>query len=121
MPSRIEAQVLFEALAQREIRMIPDGDGLIVEPASLLTDADCDAIREHKTALLRYLAAGPARPPQSPPDETTNEEVLEVSCDFNPADQPNPDLVTVRWRDGVLISDSSATSSFESREEAEID
>ena len=41
-------------------------------------------------------------------DQTSNKQALERSRHFNPADKPDPGLVTVRWRDGVLVSDCPA-------------
>jgi hypothetical protein len=46
---------ILENLANRGIRLTPDGDGLIVEPASKLTDVDRRLIRQHKAALLARL------------------------------------------------------------------
>jgi hypothetical protein len=46
---------LVENLTRRGIRLIPAPPKLIVEPAELLTDADCEAIRAAKPALMRLL------------------------------------------------------------------
>jgi hypothetical protein len=43
---------LLASLTVRGISLIPDGNGLIAQPASKLTDTDREAIRAHKTALL---------------------------------------------------------------------
>ena len=53
----MNAQSLIETLSEKGVRLIPDGDGLVVEPASKLTDADRRAIRAHKAELLHLLAA----------------------------------------------------------------
>jgi SOS-response transcriptional repressor LexA len=54
----MNAQSLIETLSEKGVRLIPDGDGLVVEPASRLTDAEREAIRAHKAELLQQLAAG---------------------------------------------------------------
>ena len=48
-------QALLDTLAARGVRLLLDGDGLVVKPASKLTDADRQAIRNHKPELLRLL------------------------------------------------------------------
>jgi hypothetical protein len=53
----MNARVLVADFSRRDIRIIPDGDGLIVEPASMLTEADRQAIRAHKGELLTLLTA----------------------------------------------------------------
>lgn len=50
------ALALLDTLTRRGVRLLPDGDGLVIRPASRLTDADRAAIREHKTELLRLLS-----------------------------------------------------------------
>jgi hypothetical protein len=52
----MEAEALIASLAQRGIRLFPDGDGIIVEPASRLTEADRDAIRDRKREILALLS-----------------------------------------------------------------
>jgi TubC N-terminal docking domain len=47
---------LLAGLVERGIRLIPDGDRLVVEPASKLSDDDRRAIRAHKAALLTLLS-----------------------------------------------------------------
>lgn len=56
----MKAEGLLSALLARGVRLIPDGDGLIVEPASGLTDADRHAIRARKPQLLALLRSGPS-------------------------------------------------------------
>jgi TubC N-terminal docking domain len=46
---------IVQTLARRGIELTPDGDGIIVEPASRLTDDDRRVIRAHKPELLAYL------------------------------------------------------------------
>jgi hypothetical protein len=48
----VRVEAFLSSLAERRIRLIPDGDGLVVEPASRLTDADRQIIRQHKPELL---------------------------------------------------------------------
>jgi hypothetical protein len=48
--------LIIADLSRRGIRLTPDGDGLIVEPASQLTDKDCDLIQQHKAEILTALA-----------------------------------------------------------------
>ena len=52
---------LISSFAERGIKLLPDGDGLIVEPASKLTDADERIIRTWKPQLLEYLTRAPER------------------------------------------------------------
>ena len=49
------AQGLIANLAARGITLTPNGDSLIVQPRERLTDADRDAIRQHKAGLLALL------------------------------------------------------------------
>ena len=58
----MDAQALISDLASRDIRLILDGDSLIAQPASKLTDADRDTIRTHKTTLLAHLRVAQYRP-----------------------------------------------------------
>jgi hypothetical protein len=51
----VTAEVIIADLGQRGIRLTPAGDGIAVEPASRLTDADRQAIRAHKVELLTLL------------------------------------------------------------------
>ena len=53
----MSVQSLIVTLSRKGVRLIPDGDGLVVEPASRLTDAEREAIRTHKAELLQQLAA----------------------------------------------------------------
>jgi len=63
----MNAEALLVDLSGRGIRLTPDGDELVVEPASKLTDADRDLIRQYKPALLPVLAAQELTTlPQSP-------------------------------------------------------
>jgi hypothetical protein len=48
-------QTLIATLNARGVQLMLDGDGLVAKPASKLTDADREAIRAHKTELLRLL------------------------------------------------------------------
>lgn len=57
----MDAQALLSNLFARGIMLIPDGDALIARPRQRLTDADREAIRRHKTALLAHLSAEEAR------------------------------------------------------------
>jgi hypothetical protein len=50
------AGALLDTLAQRGVKLVPDGNALIAQPASKLTDADREAIRAHKAEVLRLLA-----------------------------------------------------------------
>jgi tubulysin polyketide synthase-like protein len=59
MPDEIES--LISTFTRRGIKLIPDGDGLIVEPASKLTDADERTIRTWKSHLLEFLSRAPER------------------------------------------------------------
>jgi TubC N-terminal docking domain len=54
----VSAQALISNLAARGITLTPNGDSLIVRPRERLTDADRDAIRQSKPALLAHLRAG---------------------------------------------------------------
>jgi hypothetical protein len=47
---------LLASIADRGIRLIRDGHGLIAKPAAKLTDADRELIREHKAAILTALS-----------------------------------------------------------------
>jgi hypothetical protein len=49
-----EVESLISAFARRGITFIPDGDGLIIEPASKLTDADERTIQTWKPQLLEF-------------------------------------------------------------------
>jgi tubulysin polyketide synthase-like protein len=51
-----EIETLISTFTKRGIKLIPDGDGLIVEPASNLTDADERTIRTWKPQLLDFLS-----------------------------------------------------------------
>lgn len=50
------AQVLVQTLAARGIRLSTNGQSVIVEPASRLTDDDRAAIRAHKSELVQILS-----------------------------------------------------------------
>jgi len=54
----VDAQALIQTLAARGVTLIPDGDGLIARPRERLTEADREAIRQSKAALLAHLRAG---------------------------------------------------------------
>jgi hypothetical protein len=54
----VDVQSFVSGLDQSDIRLIPDGDSLIVEPASKLTDEDCAFIVGHKAEILTALARG---------------------------------------------------------------
>ncbi len=56
-----DAVSLVESLSRRGIRLTPNPPKLTVEPASKLTDADREAIRQHKPALLALLTAPKAK------------------------------------------------------------
>jgi hypothetical protein len=51
----MNVQALLEDLTSRGVQLTPDGDGLVVRPASKLTDSDRQAIRTHKPELLAVL------------------------------------------------------------------
>jgi len=53
----MNVEALVAALSERGIRLIPDGNAVVVKPASKLTDEDRLAIRVNKTALLALLLA----------------------------------------------------------------
>ena len=57
----MDAQALLSNLSARGIMLTPDGDALIARPRQRLTDADREAIRRHKAALLAHLSAEGAR------------------------------------------------------------
>ena len=57
----MDAQALLSNLSARGIMLTPDGDALVARPRQRLTDADREAIRRHKTALLAHLSAEDAR------------------------------------------------------------
>jgi TubC N-terminal docking domain len=85
----IDARVFVDSLALRGIRLFPDGDGLIVEPASKLTDDDCRAIRQHKPALLTHLRShtepastisADSRSPLISPEVRTKIEAIEADA-----------------------------------------
>jgi tubulysin polyketide synthase-like protein len=59
LPDEIES--LISTFTRRGIKLIPDGDGLIVEPASKLTQADERTIRTWKPQLLEFLSRAPER------------------------------------------------------------
>src|SRR3984957_16444540 len=52
----MNAPALLANFRSRKIRIIPDGDSSIVEPASKLTTADREAIRQHKTSPLAFFS-----------------------------------------------------------------
>src|SRR5262249_9037478 len=52
---------VIASFTARGIRLIPDGNGLIVEPASKLTDADREDINAHGFALLAPMSAEAVR------------------------------------------------------------
>jgi len=52
----MSVQSIIVSLGGRGIQLIPDGDGLIVEPASKLADADRALISRHKAEILAVLA-----------------------------------------------------------------
>jgi hypothetical protein len=91
---------LVTALAARGVQLMPDGDGLVARPASKLTDADRQAIRAHKSTLIRLLTTNqlPCRHIQDP-----------ALRDFYTA---HPELTCVRcFLDGApLASTDSATN-----------
>lgn len=68
-----EIETLISTFTRRGIKLIPAGDGLIVEPASKLTDADERTIRTWKPQLLQFLSRQsernrwPERPRQALP------------------------------------------------------
>src|SRR6266851_3306380 len=55
----MDVQALMEDFSRRGIRLIPNPPKLVVEPASILTDADRVAIRTHKGELLALLSPDP--------------------------------------------------------------
>lgn len=59
------AHQLYASLLARNFRLTATGDQLLVSPRGCLLQADCDAIVEHKQALLDIItgaeAGGPAR------------------------------------------------------------
>jgi hypothetical protein len=57
----MDVQALLSNLSARGIMLTPDGDALIARPRQRLTDADREAIRRHKAALLAHLSAEEAR------------------------------------------------------------
>jgi len=63
------AQTLIADFRKRGIRLMPDGDSLIVEPASRLSDADRAAIRQYKPLLLVLLTVNETE--AAPPATTT--------------------------------------------------
>jgi hypothetical protein len=65
----MEASELFHSLTARGIRLVAEGSGLVVIPASKLTDDDREAIRAHKAEILAAL-----QPP------TPSESEVERAC-----------------------------------------
>ena len=63
------AETLVVTFASRGIELAADGDTLMAKPASKLTDADREAIRQHKAALLDLLCAAPQRAPCAVPED----------------------------------------------------
>jgi hypothetical protein len=55
----MQPEALLAAFAKRGITIRPDGPRLVVIPASKLSDADRDTIRQSKPALLRILSISP--------------------------------------------------------------
>lgn len=55
----MDATALVETLRGRGVTFWSEGDRLRFRPASALTDADRDALREHKPAILRLLGNAP--------------------------------------------------------------
>lgn len=54
----MDAESLVASFTARGIQLIPDGNGLIVQPAAKLTDFDRQIIRSHGPQMLVYLRAG---------------------------------------------------------------
>ena len=95
----VGAQALISNLAARGIALIPDGNSLIARPRERLTDADREAIRQSKPALLAHLRA---------------EQIEESSIDrLARADgwQPNPaeSIVATCQRYGVALRIDATT------------
>ena len=57
----MDVHMLLSALHSRGILLIPDGEKLVAEPASRLSDADRAAIRALKPELMRILSAAGRR------------------------------------------------------------
>ncbi len=72
----MDAPTLISTLRSRGIRFIANPPKLRVAPNSLLTDADREAIRAHKSALLAHLC-GEARAPE--PDQNPASKGAEPS------------------------------------------
>lgn len=51
------AETVLLDLSRRGIKLTPDGDALLVQPASRITESDRAAIRAAKSELLKLLAA----------------------------------------------------------------
>jgi hypothetical protein len=52
----MDAEMLFAHLRERGFRLAADGTSLLVEAGDRLTEAECEAIRQHKSELLRLLS-----------------------------------------------------------------
>lgn len=59
----MSAADLLQRLTAAGLALQPDGPRVIVRPRSLLTDADREAIRAHKGALLALLSAASLHEP----------------------------------------------------------
>jgi hypothetical protein len=65
----MDAYQILNDLSERGILLIPDGEKLVAEPASRLSDADRAAVRQNKLDLLRILSRSKeASPPLRNPD-----------------------------------------------------
>jgi TubC N-terminal docking domain len=96
----VGAQALISNLIARGITLTPNGDSLIVRPRERLTDADREAIRQHKVELLALL--------------TRAEQIEEAGIDRLAGGdgwQPNPaeSIVAACQRYGVTLRIDATT------------
>jgi hypothetical protein len=61
----MKLESLIASLTSRGIQLIPDGSGLIVKPASKLTDAEREAIRQHATEIRATISPKEREPGRS--------------------------------------------------------
>jgi hypothetical protein len=70
----MNVHIVFADFARCGTRLIPEPPNLIVEPASLPTDQDREAIRTHKSELLAALALQSEQADSSPGRISDHEE-----------------------------------------------
>jgi TubC N-terminal docking domain len=83
----VNVDCIVADLAERDIRLMPDGNALVVEPASKLTEDDRQTIRAHKPALLELLSRRPIEPDVEC-DEQDN--AVQRGCNYAPSSAVTP-------------------------------